>query len=251
MGTAPTEIVADKPLLSQPQRIINTFFDPVKTFTDLRRSTAWWMAWLLMALFSLGYAATVDKKIGFDQVVANQMKLMSAKQADNFEKMPPDQRSKIVTAQTIGTKALTYAFPVVLLIIMLIIAMVYMVAFRFGVGADVGFGTSLAVVVYSRLPGMFRAILGAVSILAGKDPENFYLENPAATNLGYFVDPVQHKVLYVFGSYLDVFSVWILILTAVGFSCVTKVKRNTSYGIVFGIYAAVILIHTGIVALMS
>ena len=252
MGTLPTTIVApEKPQLSQPQRIINTFIDPVKTFTDLRRGTAWWMAWIFVALFSIGYAATVDTKIGFDQAMANQMKLASAKQLENIEKMPADQRAKMMSIQVTVMKIISYGFPILSLVIMVITAALLMATFRFGTGADVTFGASLAVVVYSHLPGIFRAILGIVTIFAGKDPESFYIENPVATNLGYFLDPLQHKAFYTLGSYVDVFSIWILVLTAIGFSCVTKVKRGTSYGIVFGLYAFVALVHTGFAALMS
>src|SRR5437868_8057559 len=74
MGTAPTEI-SQGALLSQPQRIINTFFDPVKTFTDLNRSTAWWMAFLLSVIISYGFVAAVATKVTFEQANENEMKL--------------------------------------------------------------------------------------------------------------------------------------------------------------------------------
>src|SRR3954471_18036537 len=105
MSTAPAApISAEKPQLSQPQRIINTFFSPTSTFTDLKRGTAWWMAWLLLAVISLGYGFTVDRKIGFDQAMANQMKLASAKQQENIEKMPAEQRNKMVNIQVMVMK---------------------------------------------------------------------------------------------------------------------------------------------------
>src|SRR5450631_3483174 len=51
--------------LSEPARIINTFVAPSKTFTDLRRSAAWWGPFLIMTIVALGFVYVVDQKIGF------------------------------------------------------------------------------------------------------------------------------------------------------------------------------------------
>jgi len=38
--------------LSEPARVLNTFFAPRKTFTDLRRSASWWLPFLISAIVS-------------------------------------------------------------------------------------------------------------------------------------------------------------------------------------------------------
>jgi hypothetical protein len=241
MSTAPTvqppaPPPAEKPQLSQPQRILNTFIDPKKTFTDLNRGTAWWMAWVLMAIVSTIFTVTVDKKIGFDQVFQNNLKLASASQVERLEQMPPAQKDRMIAMQINVTKYISFGFPLISLVWLIIVALVLMLTFKFGAGAEVGFGKSLAVVVYASLPGIFRGLLAVVSIFMGKDPETFFIQSPAATNLGYFINPVEHKFLFSLGSSLDILMIWTLVLTAIGFSCVAKVKSGTSYAIVFGWY---------------
>lgn len=254
MSTAPSAqppAAPLKPELSQPQRILNTFFDPKKTFSDLNRGTAWWMAWLLMAIVSVAFAFTVDRKIGFDQVFQNNLKLASASQVEQLEKMPPEQKARAMAIQVTVTKGISYAFPLVSLVWLLLVAVVLMLTYRFGAGAEVGFGKSLAVVVYASLPGMFRALLAIASIFLGKDPETFFIQSPAATNLGYFIDPVEHRFLFSIGSSLDILMIWTLVLTAIGFTCVSKVKSGTSYGIVFGWYVVFSLAAAGLGAAFS
>ncbi len=251
MGTAPTAITDQKPLLSQPERILNTFFEPTKTFTDLNRGTSWWMAFVLVSIFSIAFVTTVDMKIGFDQVMQNNLKLASAKQQENMEKMPADQRARVMDMQVKFTRGFSYGYPVVAGIMLLIFAVVFMASFNFGAGAQVSFAKAFAICVYASLPGIGRAVLAIVSILAGKDPESFYIQNPAATNLGYFIDPLQHRFLYSLGTSIDVFGIWTMILIAIGFSCVSKVKRGTAYGIVFAWYFGITLLFAGIGAAMS
>ena len=250
-GTAPTAISDQQPLLSQPARIVNTFLEPSKTFTDLNRGTAWWMAWLLMAIVSLAFVVTVDKKITFEQVFENNLKLASASQVQRLEQLPPDQKARAVALQVKITRIFSYIFPIFSLVFALIVSLVLMLTFRFGAGVDVTFGKSLAVVIYSSLPGILRVVLAMISIFAGKDPETFFIQTPAATNLGYFIDPVQHRFLFSLGSSLDALAIWTLVLSSIGFTCVSKAKKGTSYAIVFGWYIVFSLAGAGLALAFS
>ncbi len=40
--------------LSQVERVVDTFIAPSKTFTDILRSTSWWLPFLLLVVVSLG-----------------------------------------------------------------------------------------------------------------------------------------------------------------------------------------------------
>jgi hypothetical protein len=53
------------------------------------------------------------------------------------------------------------------------------------------------------------------------------------------------------GTILDVFAIWTLILTAIGFSVANpkKVSKGTAYGIVFGIWIAYFVIRVGLAAM--
>jgi len=68
-----------------------------------------------------------------------------------------------------------------------------MASFNFGAGAEIHFGTALGVVMYASLPGIIKAVLAIVSLMAGAKPESFNFQNPVA---GYFIDPVAAPVIF-------------------------------------------------------
>ena len=252
MSTAPAPPAPDsgQPGLSEAARIINTFFAPSKTFDDIKRSASWWAPFVLMAVVSYGFVAVVAKKVGWDQVTQNQIRL-SPKAAERLEQLPADQRAQQMRIQTAVTKGISYGFPVLNLIILVIIAAVLMATFNFGAGAEIPFKQALAVVIYANLPGIVKAGLAMASLLAGADPEGFTFQNPVATNLGYFVDPVASRVLYSLASAVDIIALWVLVLAGMGFARISKLKTVTTLSVVFGWYILLTLIGTGFAALFS
>jgi hypothetical protein len=231
-------------------RIVNTFFAPSQTFTDIKRSAAWWAPFILMAIVSYGFVAVVAKKVGWEQVTQNQMRL-NPKAAERIEQMPADQRAQQMRIQVAVTKGISYGFPVLNLIILTIVAAVLMASFNFGAGAEIPFKQALAVTIYSNLPGTVKAVLAMVSLLAGADPEGFTFQNPVATNLGYFIDPVNARVLYSAASAVDVIVIWVLVLAGIGFARISKLKMATTMSVVFGWYILLTLIGVGFAAAFS
>ena len=219
--------------LSEGARIVDTFIAPSKTFTDLRRSAAWWGPFLLMVIVSTIFVFSVGQKIGFRKVTENQLQ-MAPKQSAQLDSLPADQRERQMQQRATGTKYVSYFFPVLTLIIWIIIASVLFATFKFGVNAQISFKTSLAIVVYAGLPLMLKTLLATVSILAGMSPDSFSFQNPVATNPGYFMNAADNVFLYSVASAFDIFMIWTLVLTAIGFTCVSKVKSGTAYAVVFG-----------------
>jgi hypothetical protein len=136
-----------------------------------------------------------------------------------------------------------------LLIILAVFAAVYMGAFNFGLGTEIPYKQALAVVIYASLPTIVRSLLAIVSIFALSSPDSFNFENPVATNPGILVSVTQQPALYKLLSSLDVVTIWSLIVTGIGFSAISKVKRGTAIGVVLGIYAVVVLVQVGFKAI--
>ena len=80
--------------------------------------------------------------------------------------------------------------------------------------------------------------------------EGFTFEHQLASNLGPLFDP-SSPFLYSVASSLDLFNLWTLILTGIGYSCVSKVKRGTCMAVVFGWWAVVVLVGAGFAALFA
>jgi hypothetical protein len=222
--------------LSEGARLIDTFIAPSKTFTDLRRNASWWAPFLLMIVVSMAMVYTAGAKIGFRKIMENQMQAQPKAQ-ERLEKLPADQREQQMVQGAKVTQIISYTFPLITLIFWLIIATALFATFKFAVGAGVSFKVSLAIVVYAALPLMLKTLLAMVSIVAGMSPDTFSFQNPIATNPGYFMNPADGVLLYSLASAVDIFMIWTLALTAIGFTCVSKVKTGTAYAIVFGWWA--------------
>jgi hypothetical protein len=236
--------------LSEFERIVDTFVAPSKTFTDLRRSAAWWGPFLLLAIFSLAFVYVVDQKIGFSKVVDNQLQ-MSPKQAERLEQMPPADRNKQLAIQTTWTRNISYGYPLIILLWNALIAAILLATFKFGAGADIRYKTAFAIVMYASLPFLVRSLLAMASVAAGAAADSFTFQNPVATNPGYFLNPADGHFLYAIATALDIFMIWTLMLTAIGFSCTSKVKRSTAMAIVFGWFAVFTLASSALSAAVS
>jgi hypothetical protein len=219
--------------LSETARIVDTFIAPSKTFADLRRNAAWWAPFLLMVVISSVFVYTAGQKIGFRKIMENQMQ-SQPKAQERLEKLPPDQREARLESAAKLTGTISYIFPAITLIIWLIIALALFATFKVAAGADVSYRVSLAIVVYAGLPLLLKTLLALLSVAAGMSPDSFSFQNPVATNPGYFMNPADNVFLYSLATNLDIFLIWTLVLTAIGFTCVSKVKKGTAYGIVFG-----------------
>jgi hypothetical protein len=242
----PAQAAATPPTaaLSEPQRILNIFFDPRRTFADLQRSAAFWGPLLVMLVFSIAFTYSIDRQIGFEQVAENMTR--NSPRAAQFEQLPAEQQERQIRGMAMGMKYFSYGGVVMFGIMMLVIAAVLMGTFNFGLGAEVPFKQAFAIVVYASLPlSVVRSTLAIASILAGADPQGFNLQNPVATNPGYFLNPQDGAFLFALLSHVDIVMIWTLVLTAIGFSTLSKVKTGTAAVAVFAWYAVFALVMSG------
>jgi Yip1 domain len=250
MATTTVVPPQDPAPLSEGQRLIDVFFAPSKTFTDLRRSASWWAPFLITAIVSLLFVYTVDQKVGFRKVAENQIQ-SQPKQAERFESMPADQRENAMQTQVKFTKIFSYCFCVFIPIWYAMVAAVLLVTLKFGFSAEVKFKTLFALTMYSGLVGLLKSLLAIVSLLAGVSSDGFTFQNPVATNPGYFVDRAAHPALGSFLTSFDLFTIWTLALAAIGITCISKVKPGTAFTVVFGWFGVVVLLGAGVAAIFS
>jgi hypothetical protein len=246
----PTAMSAASPpeTLSQTQRIIDTFVAPTKTFADLRRSANWLGPFLLLILFTEALVFVADRKVGFEKMTENGLALQP-KQAAKLDQLQPEQRAKQMEAVVKFTAVASYGSPVFILVFLLIVTVVLLTTFTFGMGAELTFNQCFAVVMYSSLPGIIKSLLAIVALAVGSG-ESFILQNPLASNLSGLVDPSSH-FLYSIATQADIFMIWTLVLAGIGFSCVTKLKRATCMVAVFGWWFVWVLAISGFSAAFS
>jgi len=239
--------------MSEGARIVDTFIAPSKTFTDLGAHAKWWswvVPWVIISAAAILFAYAVGEKVTFARAADNALQTQP-KQLDRIQAMNPEDRAKAMQALEKQAMIGAYAFPVSSIILWLIISAALLATFTFVANAKVSFKLVLAIVAYASLPVVVRYLLATFTLFAGLSPENFNIQNPVATNLGALFNAADNPVLYSAGSFIDIFAIWTLVLTAIGFTCVSKAKLGTALFIVFAWYFAFMGLFVGITALAS
>lgn len=240
------------PGLSEPQRLVNTFIAPSKTFADLRRNASWWVPWLLSAVFGLMFGIVAAQKLDTAQMVRQKIEQSPSAQK-RMEQLSPQQREQAIALQANIAKVTFYMLPLFTLLSGLIVAAVLMAIFNFIMGAEVPFSRALAIAFYAGVPAILGTILLTVSILLSADPSTIDLNsNPMPTNPGFFMDPNGNKFIYGLVSGLDIFRIWYVVLLGLGFSVASsnrKPKASTGITAVLVIYAIIVLIGAGLRAM--
>jgi hypothetical protein len=240
----------EKVPVSEGGRIVNVLVAPQTAFLDFRRNASWWAPFVLLSIATLGFFYTVDQKIGFRKVVENQIQ-QSPKATERIGRLPPDQQNQAIDRQVSGIRFFLYGYPAVILLWNLLIAGVMFGTFKFAASAHLNFKISYAIVMYASLPLLVKTVLAIASVAAGANPDSFVLENPVATNPGYFLSPAGSPFWYSLASAADIFMIWTLILTALGFAAVTKLKTSTTVAVVFAWYVVFALGSAALAAMFS
>ena len=139
-----------------------------------------------MVLSTTALNLVIDRQVGFDRVYENQL-AQSPRQMEQMNDLAPEQKAQAVSRATMGIKYGTFAFPLFLLVILLIYSLIVWGCFNFGLGAETKFSQVLAVTWYAALPYVLTPIIAAAVIYLGNGGENYDLKNPVGTNIGYYL----------------------------------------------------------------
>jgi hypothetical protein len=242
-------LVSEGKPLSQAERVVDVFIAPSKTFRDLLRSTAWWLPFLLAVVVSMATAYSIDKKIGFE-AVAEQSVQQSPKSEEQMAQMEPAQRAKQIHVIAASMKYSLYGSAVIILIFTAILALLNWASLNFGFGATTTYGQNFALCMYASLPRLIMGILNIVLIYAGVNTENFDLNNPVGTNIGYYLtdSPLWLKSA---ASFFDIFGIWTLILLVIGTAIIANKKKSQTAIVVVGWWLVGMVISMGLAALKS
>jgi Yip1 domain len=235
--------------LSQVERVVDTFVAPSKTFTDILRSTSWWLPFVLLVVVSFGATVVVDKQVGFERVAENQIH-QNPKQEEKMAGMTDVQKATQMRGMGVGYRYSSYGAFVFILIFVAIGAGLYMASFNFGLGAQTTYSQMFAVWMYASLPRLLTALLSIVTLLFGNSPEGYDMRNPVGTNLAYFM-PDASPVVKTILSFFDVIGLWQLALLVIGTAIVAKVSKGKAAAVVVGWWLVGLIVSVGIAVATS
>src|SRR5713101_6232998 len=127
----------------------------------------------------------------------------------------------------------------------LIVGGVLLLAYNVIGGASARFGVSVGITAHAYFPWILYSLL-FILILYLKAPGTVDLDNPVATNLGAFLPESTPKALMSLGKSIDIFSIWMLLLIAMGFTAVNPKKlKGKSLSIAISVWAIYVAIKMG------
>ncbi len=235
--------------LSQTERVVDAFIAPSKTFRDILRSTSWWLPFLLVTIVSLGVTVVIDRQVGFDRVVENVLH-DSPKQEDALAKATPEVRAKQMHGMEVGYRYSSYGSPALVLVFSAIGALGLWLSFNFGLGARATYGQMFCLWMYASLPRLIGGLLTIVMLYAGAGAESFNLKNPVGTNVGFYLPDVAPWLKTAL-SFLDLISLWVLLLLILGTSIVAKVSRGKAAAVILGWWVVILVVSVGLAAAFS
>lgn len=228
-----------------PSRLIGAVVSPQATFESIARKPGWLLPVLLLVL--------VNAAVAFSSIRRGYMSAYLEKQAESnplTAGLTPRQRQLVLATQTRVVPVTIYAFAVVGTPVgLLIVAAVFLSAFRVGFGADIKFAQSFSITAYAAVPLMLRGLVGLAFLWArpptGANPDTVSMSSVAA-----YLPGGAPLWLVSLGSKLDMFTLWMLVLLAAGYAAVSakKARLGSALAVVLVIWIAYLLATVGIAA---
>jgi len=251
MSTSPIPVVSAEPSLGQLQRLFNIFYAPSKTFADFRRSTSWWLPFLLTVVAGVILFFAITEKVTWQQVYENNQQQVPEWAKRMQDQQPPEAKAQAAKFGAIGQEITWALSPVGLLLINLASAGVLLFTINFGFGGKAKFGAVLGVTMYATVIWWgIRLILGALALFFGLNSEAFQINNVAGTNAAFYLSAVETpKALLTLARFIDVLSIWGLVVTSIGVASVAGTKRSAGFIAVFGWWFLWLIIFVGLAAI--
>jgi hypothetical protein len=234
--------------LGQIERVVDAYVAPTRAFADIRRSASWWLPFLLTVVMGYLFTFAIQHEIGFEKLAETTLQ-NNAQMQQRTSSMTPDQVQQMNASVATSYKVALYAAPVLTLIFALVAAGILMMSFNLGLGAQTPFPHYFAVWMYATLPLLFKSLLASITLFAGLGADQFQLENPVGTNIGFYLGQDAPKWLSTLLSSADIFTLWTVALLVIGCATVTKVKRGQAAMVVVGWWVLAVLASTAMAAI--
>lgn len=230
----PEAIKAEEPpQMSEAATLGNIFFEPGRTFEDLRRKPRFILASVIICLLTTGFLFTFMQKMGEDRY-----RRFFAEQIDKSPQagsLSSEQKQQSINLQLTITKYITYILPVLILAGLAMGGLVYWLAGK-AMGGSLNYLHGVSVWVYASLPIVVVSILANFIVLFLKSADEIDIaasqRGLISANPSFFIDGKEMPVLATLLGTLDFFQIWGWILAAIGLQRVARISSGSAWGIV-------------------
>jgi hypothetical protein len=224
------------------QNLIDVYFAPREAFTRIVRSPRILIPLVVYGILVLGFTGVWMQKADPVEFMKTQIE-----ESGRADRIPPDQRQDIIEQQAKMMPIFAWVVgPVGIAITLLVIAGTLLFVYRFFYAAEVSFKQAFAIVnwVFVAVGLITTPVILAVMSLKGD--WNINPQEALQANLGLLLDKsTAAKPLWALFTSIDVFSLWMVFLLAVGFGVAS---RKTTGSAIWGVgiaWAIIVLCKVG------
>jgi hypothetical protein len=231
----PPEKIAppEEPQMSEVATLGNIFFEPGRTFEDLKRKPRFVIGAIIISLLVTAYGFGLYYKVGEAGV-----RSFASDQIDKSPQagsMSAEQKATAINMQMTIGKVVRFAMPVFVFISLLIGGLLYWGGAK-AFGGTGSYLHALSVWVYSSLPPTIVGMIANFVVLALKSADDIDMaasqRGVIHANLGFLFDGKSMPVLATLIGTFDVFFIWGWILAAIGLRITNRLSSGSAWAVV-------------------
>jgi hypothetical protein len=225
--------VAEPPQMSEVGTLGSIFFEPGRTFEDLRRKPRFILGALLITLLASVLTSALAYKIGDE----NMKRFM----VEQFEKNPQtqqmsgEQKTQAMALQLTIITVTRYLVPLFVIIGLAIGGLIYWLAIK-AFGGSGNYLHALSIWIYASIPPTVVMVIANCIVLLLKSTDEIDVATSQrgvlTANPSFLIDGKASPVLATLIGTLDVFMIWGWVLAAIGLRITGKISSGSAWGIV-------------------
>jgi len=214
---------------------------PKATFADIVQRPTWIVPVVLMTILGVATAFFMNQKVDWRDVASKRIE-----ESPRAANLTAEQKEQQIAMSAKVSPIEAYCFGAIVPVVgVLIVSLVLWQAYNIIGGADTTFLAAMGIVSHAFVVTLVSGVLFIVILLL-KAPGTIDLENPVATNVGAFLPETVPKALQSLGKSLDIFSIWMLLLIAIGFSAANPKKlKGKALSIAIAVWAVWVALKMG------
>jgi len=226
--------------------LVDVYFSPREAFTRIVRSPGFLLPLAGYILLVLGFTG-----IWMSKIEPREFMKMQLEESGQWDKLPAERREAILESAPTQMKIFGWLGPIVFTPLMLVVtAAALMFVFRFFYAGEVAFKQAFTIVSWVFFAVALVTTPLLLLVLQLKGDWNVNPQDVVQANLGLLLDKsTAAKPLWAFFTSIDVFSLWMVFLLAVGFGVASRKSTGSAFWGVAIPWLLIVLVKVGWAAL--
>jgi hypothetical protein len=224
------------------QNLVDLYFAPREAFSRIVRRPTFVFPLVGYIVLALGFTALWLNKVDAREFVKTQLE-----DSGRWEKIPAEQREAVLDRAPAQLKLFGWLGPFVFTpVVLLATAAVLLFVFRFFYGGEVGFRQAFAIACWAFFAVALVTTPLLLLVFQLKGDWNLNPQEVLQANLGLLLDKsTAAKPLWALFTSIDLFSLWLVFLLAVGFGVASRKSTGSALWGVGIPWAILVLIKVG------